>query len=86
MASTTGRAGKPQERPRAARSIEPPYTPEELAELLGVTEKTLETWRREGIGPDPMPLTAKVVRYRPEAVKRWFDEKERKDRAGQVAA
>jgi phage terminase Nu1 subunit (DNA packaging protein) len=86
MASTTGSAGKPQERLRPARGIEPPYTPEELADLLGVTEKTLETWRREGIGPDPMSLTAKVVRYRHEAVKRWFDEKERKDRAGQVAA
>ena len=61
-------------------------TTEELAAYLGdVSVRTLEDWRRLGIGPDFVPLSAKLVRYRLRTVERWLDSLERKDRAGAVA-
>jgi hypothetical protein len=60
---------------------------EQLSEYLGdVSPRTLEDWRRQGLGPDYVPLSAKMVRYRPEAVERWLDGLERKNRAAKVAA
>jgi phage terminase Nu1 subunit (DNA packaging protein) len=60
-----------------------------LAELLGgdVSVRTLERWRRQGLGPDYITLSrgGKLIRYRPQAVRRWLDGLERKRRAGAAA-
>lgn len=50
----------------------------QLAELLnGVSRRTLEDWRRKGLGPDYVMLGPSTVRYRPEAVEAWLQSKER---------
>lgn len=61
-------------------------TTEELAAYLGnVSIRTLEDWRRLGLGPDFVPLSPQLIRYRPEAVARWLDSRERKSRAKAAA-
>jgi excisionase family DNA binding protein len=42
----------------------PLLTIAEVAELLGVSERTLETWRYRGRGPAFIRVGKKVVRYR----------------------
>lgn len=62
------------------------WTTEELADYLGdVSVRTLEDWRRQGLGPDYVSISPKMVRYRPAAVERWLDSRERKSRAGEAA-
>jgi len=58
-------------------------TTEEVAALLSgdVAVRTLEDWRRQGLGPDFITISARMVRYRREAVDRWLDSRERKTRA-----
>jgi len=72
------------ERDRVLRDLRP-FSPPELAEWLGNDEKTLERWRREGTGPDFVPISRSCVRYRPQAVDRWLRSLERSNRS-QVAA
>jgi predicted DNA-binding transcriptional regulator AlpA len=50
--------------PDAARLLKP----EDVAARLGVSERTLERWRREGTGPAFLSLTSKTVRYAASAV------------------
>ena len=59
-------------------------TQAEVAELLGgeISTRTLEDWRRRGLGPDFIKLSGTKrgggrVRYRPQAVDRWLDAHER---------
>lgn len=47
----------------------------EVAQLLGVEEKTLANWRTRRFGP-PGFRVGKAVRYRPEEVDRWLAEQE----------
>ena len=63
---------KPAPAPAAAAAeapIAPPadaarlLKPEDVAARLGVSERTLERWRREGTGPAFLSLTSKTVRY-----------------------
>ena len=61
-------------------------TTEQLSKLLeNVSVRTLEDWRRLGLGPDYITLSHRIVRYRPAAVDRWLDSLERKSRAGAAA-
>lgn len=54
------------------------YTTEELSQYLGnVSVRTLEDWRRLNLGPDFVVLSPQLVRYRPAAVDRWLDSRER---------
>jgi len=48
----------------------------ELAELLGVSTRTLEDYRLRGCGPPFVRLSGRAVRYRPRAVARWVRERE----------
>jgi predicted DNA-binding transcriptional regulator AlpA len=62
-------------------------TTEQLAEYLGdISTRTLEDWRRQGLGPDFITLSAKMVRYRPEAVDAWLDSRTRKAAARDAQA
>ena len=38
-------------------------TPNEAAAHLGISPRTLQSWRRKGVGPVYLKLTAKLVRY-----------------------
>ena len=44
------------------------------AQFLGLDERTLEAWRRRGIGPRWVKFTARAVRYRPDELERWVQE------------
>lgn len=46
-------------------------TTEELAELLGVTDRTIKRWRECGDGP-PYMLFGRTVRYHPGRVQAWM--------------
>jgi excisionase family DNA binding protein len=52
----------------AAEAPQKLLTPAEVADLLGVSERTLEGWRRAGGGPGFLRLSRHTVRYRAEAV------------------
>lgn len=47
----------------------------EVAEVLGVPEKTLREWRSRGVGPDYLHI-GRYVRYRWSAVNEWLDTRE----------
>lgn len=63
-------------------------TPEELAALLGpdTSVRTLQDWRTDGIGPDFVMLSAKMIRYRVCDVDAWIASKVRARRAAKAAA
>lgn len=52
----------PRPIPPPAVALEPHYTPEEMAELLRVTTRTLGRWRDQRIGP-PYVKIGRKVRY-----------------------
>ncbi|MGH2769961.1 MAG: helix-turn-helix transcriptional regulator [Actinomycetota bacterium] len=58
-----------------ARIVDPErlWSPERLAEHLGVPVATLAKWRHFGTGPRYLKI-GKHVRYRPADVLRWEDE------------
>lgn len=53
-------------------------TPEEVAEMLGMKGPTINSWRRNGIGPPytkfGSPGDRGLVRYEIEDVERWLSE------------
>jgi len=51
----------------------------QLAERLGVSIRTVETWRYRGIGPRGTRLGYKAVRYPESEVERWLAEKAEQD-------
>lgn len=50
------------------------YSPEELAEYLDVPVKTIYQWNHKGTGPK-FSRVGVHVRYRPEHVQAWLDER-----------
>ncbi len=54
----------------AAAAPNLPFTlsEEQVASIYGIAVKTLRCWRRNGIGPTPIPVTRKVIRYLPNDV------------------
>lgn len=53
-------------------SVEPLFSSDDLAELLGVPVLTVRKWRAQGTGPKFIRI-GKYVRYRPEDVQAWLD-------------
>ena len=45
----------------------------ELAELLGVREKTVFMWRWRGIGPPYRKINGHLVRYDPGEIAAWIE-------------
>lgn len=43
----------------------------DLANRLGVSEKTVYAWNSQGTGPPPLKLSRKCVRYRLTDVEAW---------------
>jgi len=54
--------------------IQPLLREEEVALLLGVSRHWLQRARWEGEGPDYIKF-ARAVRYEPEAIERWIDDR-----------
>lgn len=65
MATKTVGTAKPQ----------PLATNAEVAEVLGVPEKTLREWRSRGVGPEYLKV-GRYVRYRWSAVNAWLATRE----------
>ena len=55
---------------------------DEGAALLGLHKRTLERWRREGIGPAFLRFGPKIIRYRRSALEAFMEESERTNTAG----
>jgi len=49
-------------------------TDTEVAELLGISVKTIQQWRWKGIGPTYVKVSTGWVRYRPADVATWLEE------------
>ena len=62
-------------RPTTGVRPEPLASTADVAEVLGIPEKTLVEWRSRGLGPDYMKV-GKYVRYRWSAVNAWLDKRE----------
>ncbi|MAN72937.1 MAG: hypothetical protein CME84_02445 [Henriciella sp.] len=45
----------------------------QAARFLGISHRTLENWRQQGIGPDFVRLPPKLVRYRKEDLLAWMN-------------
>lgn len=54
--------------------MQPLWKDDQCAAYLGVDEKTLERWRREGSGP-PYIRAGRQVRYAPEGVAAWVEKR-----------
>ena len=50
-------------------------TEKEVATQLSVTTRCLQAWRYRGGGPKYIRISARCVRYRPEDVRAWIEER-----------
>jgi DNA-binding transcriptional MerR regulator len=46
--------------------------PRQVAELLKVSPRTLEAWRRKGVGPPHISYSSRCVRYREKQLRSWL--------------
>ncbi len=60
----------PHDRPFELESIRT----RDAAELLGVSVRVLEKWRREGGGPPFLRISRRCVRYRLKDIELWQEE------------
>jgi len=49
-------------------------TREELAEQLGVSARTIDRWRDQGLAP-PELMIQRVIRFRQSDIEAWLDDK-----------
>ena len=52
--------------------------PSEVALILGIQVRTLETWRLNGGGPEFVKLSARACRYRRSVLDAWIADRSRK--------
>lgn len=48
-------------------------TPAELAARANVSRSTVKRWRFDGVGPEPVKLSARTVRYRRSDVEQFLE-------------
>lgn len=51
---------------------DPLLTRAAVAERIGVAVRTIERWTRSGVGPEPIKLGPRTVRYRASDVEAWM--------------
>ncbi len=66
-------AGHAVETTREANTIPRLLRPAEVADVLGVSERTLERWRMDGEGPQFISMSRKTIRYSAGAVEDFID-------------
>lgn len=44
----------------------------QVAKLLGISPRTLESWRQQEIGPPCFRISPAAIRYRPEDLQGWL--------------
>ena len=54
--------------------------PSKAAEILNISPRTLETWRRKGIGPPHIAYGSRCIRYDERQVSSWLAEKAKASR------
>ena len=59
----------------AARDPEALLGQSEAAALIGVSERTLESWRWRGGGPPFVKISRRAVRYRRRDIQQWVSER-----------
>jgi hypothetical protein len=57
--------------------------PVEAAHVLGLSHRTLESWRVRGGGPPFVRISARVVRYRRGSLLHWASEHQRQSTSAQ---
>lgn len=67
----------------AAASVSKLLTPEQVADALGVTQRTLERWRIVGGGPAYVKLTRSTVRYVADEIAAFIESRIRSNTAQQ---
>jgi excisionase family DNA binding protein len=50
-------------------------TPPEAAQLLNVSERSLENWRHRGGGPAFVRVSGRCIRYRRDDLVNWIDDR-----------
>jgi predicted DNA-binding transcriptional regulator AlpA len=58
-------------------------TPDETADLLRISPRTLENWRARGHGPPYLRLTRRRIAYRERDVLSWIDSRLRASTAAE---
>lgn len=48
-------------------------TEKEVSAIYSITVRTLQSWRRRGVGPPYVKPEGKLVRYSAYSVAHWFD-------------
>lgn len=51
------------------------YSPQTLAALLSVSPRTLESWRKNGVGPPYSRLPNRTVRYKGLDILEWLEKR-----------
>ena len=75
----TGRPSQPTDSPHlgANEELDSLVRQEVAATILTVTPRCLENWRYRGGGPSFVKISARCIRYRRSALKKFVDERER---------
>ncbi len=55
-------------------------SPSDIAALLRISRRTLQTWRAAGKLPPPDLHIGKVIRWKPESIESWLSEKQPQNR------
>lgn len=47
----------------------------EVARILNIAPKTLQSWRQNGFGPKYLKLSNKTIRYKTEDIQNWLQQR-----------
>jgi excisionase family DNA binding protein len=70
--------------PKMGTAMDKLWTPQELADFLGVPLQTVYQWRSKRRGPRGIRV-GRHIRYRPATVTRWLDEQQRFEETKQAS-
>ena len=54
------------------------WTEKETAKHIGFDARTLQSWRMKGTGPQYVQISPRCIRYRPEDIDAWIEERLRR--------
>lgn len=82
MTSPSSKSGNrktlPQKTPQAVL-----WTEKETARYIGFDARTLQSWRMKGTGPRYVQISPRCIRYRPEDINQWIEQKLRRSTSDQ---